>query len=369
MIYLSLFIPLIFALILFVIKHRIHVPHIFFLLLIPIPFIFKACSVGELTKQNEILGGTVLSTTYYEPWDEWIQKECTKEVNCRTDSKGNRSCQTETYDCSYVSYHSEYWELETTFGDMNCYQSEYEYLKKKFGNSSFVDMHRDFHSNDGDSYTSIWKGDSATFESYFINNTYENRIQASKSIFNYKDADTIHYNLYPRIFADRGDANSFLSNSINVSKGNSSLNYYNALFGKSKQLRMIVMVFKNQPLQISLEQEAYWKGGNKNEFIVTIGIDNDSNITWARPFSWTMKKELIPTVRDDIFNMKKFNDVKISTYLGKTVPKMWKRREFKEFEYLSVEESDAAFYGCFITMFLLSAILFGFFLVKFEDFE
>ena len=357
MIYFSLFIPSICILILLFIFKRPIPSILVFLTLIPFPFIFKSCSEYSLTKQNEILGGNVLSASYYEPWDEYIHQTCTREVNCTTDKNGNRSCQTEIYDCSYVSYHSEYWELETTFGDMNCTQGEYLKLKKKFGNSSFVDMNRNFHSIDGDAYKSIWNGDSSSFEPYFMNNNYINKIQASNSIFNYKDADTVRYKLHERIEANSGDANSFISNDINVSSGNSSLNYYNGLFGKSKQLRMIVLVFKNQPIQISLEQEAYWKGGNKNEFITTIGIDNDSNIVWVRAFSWTMKKELMPTVRDGIFNFKKFNSVQISTYLGETVPKMWKRREFKEFDYLSIDISNGDFYGCYITVFLVSIMI------------
>lgn len=369
MIYLSLFIPLIAGLILFVIKQKIHIPHLFLLLLIPIPFIFKGCSVGELTKQNEVLGGQVLSATYYEPWDEYISQTCAREVNCTTDKNGSSSCQTETYDCSYVQDHPEYWEKETSFGDMTTTQAEYNYLKTKFRNSNFIDMNRDYHSIDGDAYTSSWNGDSATYETYFIDHTYENRIQASKSIFNFQDADTIHYPLFKRIRTDGdGDVLSFISTGVNVSSGNQSLNYYNAIFGKSKQLRMIVLVYKNKPLQISIEQEKYWKGGNKNEFIVTIGVDDSMNITWVKPFSWTMKKELFPQVRDDIYSFKKFNDVQIANYLGKNVPRMWQRRQFKEFSYIDVEESESAFWWCYVTMFVLSVGWLILFLAKFEDF-
>lgn len=322
MIYLSLFIPLVFAIIFMVLKKRLTVQHLWILALIPMPFIFRTCSIHDQVKQNEILGGNILAANYYEHWNEYIHQTCTRQ-NCTSDSKGNQSCTTESYDCSYVQDHPEHWELETTFGDMN----------------------RNYHSVDGDMYTSTWNGDSATFESYFMNNEYINKIQASNSIFYYQPADTVKYKLFNRLTASYdGEASSFLSKSINVSKGNEALNYYNAIFGKSKQLRMIVLVFQNQPLQIALEQEKHWKGGNKNEFIVTMSIDKDSTIQWVKPFSWTMKKELFPEIRDSIFNFKKFNDVQIASYLGHSVPRKWKRREFKEFNYLHVEESESAFY-------------------------
>lgn len=368
MIYLSLFIPFILLLILIVWKQKFHPLMIGFSFLIPFPIIFDSCSEHSLTRQNEILGGNVLSASYYEPWDEYIHQTCTRQVNCRTDKNGLTTCDTETYDCSYVENHSEYWELETTFGDMSCTSGEYNYLKKKFNNSKFVDMNRDFHSYDGDKYTSIWNGDSISFEPYFMNHEYENRIQASKSIFNYENADTVKYKLIPRIVANSGDVHSFISNSINVSKGNSTLNYYNAVFGKSKQLRMIAIVFKNQPLQISIEQEKYWKGGNKNEFVTTIGIDNDSNIVWVRNFSWTMKKELIGTVRDEIYNMKKFDDLKIANYLGKTIPKKWTRREFKEFKYLSIETPSSIIIWNYVLVIILSGVIFALTLVHIDDF-
>jgi len=162
--------------------------------------------------------------------------------------------------------------------------------------------------------------------------------------------------LFPRISANDGEANSFLSKDVAVSRGNSVLNYYNAIYGSSKQLRMIVLVFKNSPMEISIEQENYWVGGNKNEFVVCVGIDDSLKINWVKPFSWTMKKEMMFSVRDSISNMPKFNAEQIANYLGKIVPKEWKRRQFKEFSYLDVQESSSAMVWCFVVMFALTGI-------------
>lgn len=368
MIYLTLFIPLIFALVFFVIKRKINIQYVWLLVVLPLPFTFRECSIHDQVKQNEILGGNVLAANYYEHWNEYIHQTCTRQ-NCTSDSKGNQSCTTEYYDCSYVQDHPEYWELETTLGDMTTTSGQYNYLKTKFGNSSFVDMNRNYHSIDGDKYTSQWKGDSASFEPYFMNNSYVNKIQASNSIFNFGPADTVKYKLFNRLGTYDGEASSFISKGINVGKGNASLNYYNALFGKSKQLRMIVLVFENQPIQIALEQEKLWKGGNKNEFIVTMSIDKDSTIQWVKPFSWTMKKVLFPEIRDGIYNFKKFNDQQIAHYIGTTVPQKWQRREFKEFEYLRVEESEGAFYWNLATIIFLSIAWFITAMITFDHFN
>ena len=75
MIYLTLFIPLIFALAFFVIKRKINIQYVWLLVVLPLPFTFRACSIHDQVKQNEILGGNVLAANYYEHWNEYLRVE------------------------------------------------------------------------------------------------------------------------------------------------------------------------------------------------------------------------------------------------------------------------------------------------------
>lgn len=63
---------------------------------------FKACSVKTQTDAVEYWSGYVTHANYYEEWNEYIHRTCTRSCgkNCTT-----------TYDCSYVETHYAYWEM------------------------------------------------------------------------------------------------------------------------------------------------------------------------------------------------------------------------------------------------------------------
>ena len=67
------------------------------------------------TKSSDIeyLNSRVQSVTYYEPWDEWIDQMCSRQVACGTDSDGNTEYCTEWYDCSYRKYHDSAWVMRS----------------------------------------------------------------------------------------------------------------------------------------------------------------------------------------------------------------------------------------------------------------
>ena len=66
---------------------------------------------------------------------------------------------------------------------------------------------------------------------------------------------------------------SILGAGENLSKGNRHLDVQNAKMGKDKEVRMWVLVYQNQPIQSAILQQNYWKGANKNEFVVCVGTD------------------------------------------------------------------------------------------------
>lgn len=67
------------------------------------------CSVMLLSSDTERHGGWLTESRYYEEWDEWITKTCSREVRTGTDKNGNATYRTEYYDCSYRDYHPAYW--------------------------------------------------------------------------------------------------------------------------------------------------------------------------------------------------------------------------------------------------------------------
>jgi len=103
----------------------------------------------------------------------------------------------------------------------------------------------------------------------------------------------------------------------------------------------MLLVFNDQPLEAGLFQESYWKGGNKNEFTVCVGV-KDGIIKWTRIISWTDNEIAKVTTAREIKEMKDFDPVKIVNYMGENVPSKFIRKEFADFDYIAVEPTQRA---------------------------
>ena len=85
-------------------------------------------------------------------------------------------------------------------------------------------------------------------------------------------------------------------------------------------------------------QEAYWKGGNKNEFILCVGTSGNK-IKWTKVISWTEVETLKVAVEQDVLRMDTLNIMSLVDYIGKTVPEKFVRKQFSDFNYLKIEPS------------------------------
>jgi len=111
----------------------------------------------------------------------------------------------------------------------------------------------------------------------------------------------------------------------------------NGYMGRSKQLRVWVLLFKNQPRDAGHLQEALWIGANKNEFVITIGVDSQYNVEWSHVFSWTETERLKIDTRYYVEEQEELDLVALADWLKPRLRKQWERREFAEFDYLKVE--------------------------------
>jgi hypothetical protein len=319
----------------------------------------KIISTHSQTSDTEFLNTYITETVYYEPWNEWDVETCYEDYDCGEDKDGNTKTCRRSYDCSHVDYHSAAWEITDNAGNTYSINSKYyDELCRLWNNKKFRDMNRHFHSQDGDAYF-------ASFDKAFEHivpvcqeHTYENRVKCSKSVFNFQEVDSTtksQYNLfdYPKLrMFDLGlNYNPILG--FNNKVASLKLQQYNAFYGKSKQLHMMILVFENQPVDAAIMQEAYWKSGNKNEFIMCVGKVKD-DIQWARAISWTEIELLKVSSEREIKQMKKFDIMKIVNYMGEKVPKEFVRKQFKDFNYLAVEPTSGALLATYIIVLVLS---------------
>lgn len=313
--------------------------------------ISKGISTHSSTRDIEYLSHYVIKAQFFEAWDEYIHQTC---ESCTTDSDGNEDCY--TYDCSYVDHHSEYWEITTNSGyKLKITEADYKHLTIKFGNQSFVDMGRNYHSIDGDQYFTVYPNNFEKLEYIVTKNKYENRVQASHDVFNFPDLTdeeiTLHklFN-YPPINHKRQRIILGVDDPIL----NEYANKLNSLIGFKKEVRPFFLVFKNTSREVAHFQRIYWKGGNKNEFVICIGINDSSQVQWCEPFTWSESTMCNVLIRDSIQAMDSFDLKSTIDYSMAVLESGFKRKEFAEFSYIRIPMTSKQLWISGIIMFLVS---------------
>lgn len=367
LIWTTMLVPIITAVILFQ-KMKHHVWWAF-----ATPFVLTAVMAGgskalvehAQCRDMEYWTGAATVAEYYEDWNERVS--C-RHPKYKRDRKGN-SVQ-DGYEHSYdVDYHPPVWQVTDTNKitvniDSECFQR----LCTKFGNKDFVNLHRRYHSKDGNLYRTNWSGDESRIEPIITQHSYENRIKAGSSVFKFQDVDPKTYHLfdYPKIHNFYEQPCILGNGGITQQVAEVQLSRWNAKLGPTRQCRIFILIFRDVPLQAGFEQECYWKGGNKNEFVVTIGVNKDDEIQWTHAFSWTEVETLKIETRDYINSLQKLNLEMIVKWLGPEVEKSFKRKHFKEFSYLTVEPPGWAICLVFVLTILVN-IGTSVFFIKNED--
>ena len=320
---------------------------------------FRGIFVSINESDTEYWGGYMTKIRHYDDWDEWVHKTCTRRVPAGRDSKGNTIYRTETYDCSYRDYHPERWTYTDNYGSEHyfCDKEEFDRAMAELGYPKmvFVDMHRHYYTKDGDTQDYYWDGTFENSRTLTTWHTYTNKVIASRSIFRFEDIDKekakeLGLFEYPEI--QDYDQKSLLGVRLDrLTK--KKIKYLNGMFGSKYQFRMYILVFKDKPLVISEQQKSYWQGGNKNEFVLCLGYNTKTHkIDWCNPFSWCDSPKLEVATKRYFREHPNLNLMGYCKWLEKNI-NLWKRKEFKDFDYIDVEMSDGQTTALFIIILLL----------------
>lgn len=300
--------------------------------------------VSYRTSDTEYLGSYITKVNYYEAWDEEVSCRHSYDCNCSTDKDGKRSCST-CYEHSYdVDYHPEHWTKEDNMGcEYEISKSTYDDLKSRFAtNTYFVELNRDYHSIDGNAYSTNWAGEPLKSEVITKEHSYTNKVQVSHSIFKFDEIDEktkLKCKLYDYPVVSGYYQPIVLGYNVDVNT-NRKLQYMNGFYGKSKQFKMFILFFKNQSMDVSFKQRSYWQGGNKNEFTICIGTDNSGKLDWVKCFSWMDKPELEVEVQNYFTEKGKIDLSDFADWMPKQIEQHWHRKQFKDFDYLEIEVTD-----------------------------
>lgn len=358
-------IPIIFAIVLLIFFNKKVVWFEYLILIIPSIIISSAVYFGMIRHSEddvEYLGEYVSSVKYYEPWDEYIHRTCTRTVG------SGKHSHTVSYDCSYVEHHDKEWKQVLSNGyEYSISESEYNRLTRLWKNGNiFIDMHRNFHSYDGDCYEKKWDKTPINSKTVTFEESYVNKVKASNSIFGFSkiesnEAKTLGLYEYPNLFSQSSsfsendqDQSPFLGykpSPLEMKK----FRFINGYYGNTKQFRTYLLFFYDKPRTIVKDQQSYWSGGNKNEFIICFGIDSKTkNIKWVDCFSWSDKHTLEIDVKSYFDDKEKLNLSKFADWFGTKIVKDWSRKNFSDFDYINVELTPTQLLWLFIVVMLFN---------------
>lgn len=360
MFYLTLILPLVAAAYMFIF-HRSKVCTWEYCLLFGVSIVSYAITTMIMYKSNtsdtEYFGSLGVKVRHYDHWNEYIHKTCSY-TTC-TGSGKTRSCTTHYYDCSYVKDHPEYWVLISATGkEYEITQSYFDELRTKWkAKEIFVEMSRHYHTIDGDAQEFDWDNRTQTAQGISSEHTYVNKTQSANTIFKFRDMNEKEAREkglyeYPDIYS--GFIQPTILGATVSDTTTRKYEYLNGVLGSQKQVRVFILYFWNQGKQAAFDQRNYWKGGNKNELVICIGVDKKTRrVTWVESFSWCKIPAVESRINGWYAQHQEFNIDKLQPELMKYIYSDWHRRDFKDFDYIEIELS----YGQVVFVWVLLSII------------
>lgn len=312
---------------------------------------FVVCAIVSFSMQaimregnmsdTEWWGNYGVSVNYYEQWDEWIEQTCHRDVPCGTDTSGNTIYCDEEYDCSYCETHDAYWTYILDNGsEHNIDQSTYNYYKNLWGGTErFIELNRDYYTEDGDQYSCAWDADPLHSINYVTQHTYENRVQATNSIFkpeNITPEEAKQWGLYEYPECIDGQQDVVLGYAIDA-QTQKLFEYINGYYGSHKEFKLYILVFHDQSAMVAEKQRAYWQAFNKNEFVVCMSLSKTGELQWVQSYSWMDKPILSTKVNQFFLDSNKVDFNHFAKWLPANINECWDRKHFRDFNYLQVE--------------------------------
>lgn len=347
MIWLSLAIPVLAALccgFLKDIRHRITWWEMTLPILVGVLFISLFSWLGKRSQTGDVeyWGGWVRTAEHYEDWNERVPCRHPK-YRTVSDGKGGTRTVFDGYQHIYdVDYHPDEYLITTSNGETVHSTEKAVYAEMdRFGGRKFKDLHRSYHTNDGDLWYAHWPGSDETISPTVIPHSYENRVQAAQdSILSYADLSEEEiatygvYADYPTLWVGyRGHSALGMGDAAD-----DRLSFWNAKLGTKKKVRMWLLGFDSTKYQreSGIMQERAWKGGNKNEVVLCVGVDDTGKPAWSHVFGWTDSEECKIEIRNAAMELGA-DPIKLVDRMAQIVDEKYELVDWSKFDYLDIK--------------------------------
>lgn len=324
------------------------------LLLFPLawPFIAKRIWDTEITYQEMFLNIIIVVITTTVVWElgkynqtadveiwngEIVSKDRhhghyihTYSCNCTESCSGSGSNEIciETCQTCYEDHYTVTWVANTTVGKVQ--------FDHKDSTSRSV-----YNSQNPTAYTRCKVGEPAAIE-----HGYTNYVQAvPQSLFHNTSEVALDYKksipAYPRVF-DFYHIDRILKVGVDLSKEtqdalNDGLNNALITLGPAKEVNIILLFTSIQDASYRYAVENAWLGGEKNDVIIFLGVDDAKKILWVDVMTWALNSgnELFQVkMRDGLKKIGTVDVEKIVSFVPQTILQYYDRPHMRDFEYL-----------------------------------
>lgn len=285
---------------------------------------FHMAGFMGMTADTETWSGEVAGATFY-PY--WMEHYTTTETS--TDSDGN----TTTTTVHHWVPHYEYWEAETTIGDISISQAKYNELMGKFGGgyNTVWAYKSDFESGDHNIYQLV--NAKSWIEPVNLPRSFTNRIKASPTTFSYPKVKDSRVYDYPAN-DDPFNSDRLLGLAVVIDKR--AFELMNSRLGPNKKVNVIIVGFgADVGDDVAYAQEAKWIGGKKNDLVICYGGGTSTKPTWVKVFGWTESFEAKNNLETIVGT--KGVSTSVLPFIEKEIVDNYTIKDWKKFDYISVE--------------------------------
>lgn len=247
---------------------------------------------------TETWSGRVQYAQFQPKWREYYEEAIYRtEIYYTTDSKGNRHMHTRRVFSHWEGrrrWHDDRWWTETELGTFAIDQGRYADILKEFGGVEKVEGDRRTGEHNSRMIEGTPHDDRTVNVTGYVypvttNKKFDNRLlKTTDSLYNFEPVTSEQMT---KLFEwpendDKFDSSRLLG-TANGLWSQRSWDQMNAVLGPEKWINLIAVGFPaGTSLETGILQEHYWKGGKKNDLVLTYGGD-PKHPEWAYVFGWT----------------------------------------------------------------------------------
>ncbi|MCR4966110.1 MAG: hypothetical protein K6A41_10715 [Bacteroidales bacterium] len=315
---------------------------------------------------KEYLSGYACKVLHFFPW---VERRVNRET--RYDSNG-RSYTVEVEE--FINHPDEYYELYNIDYQPPITGYEFERMCDRWGTGiNYFDTNHPNCVRGGGGEECDWDGNEYSTYTATITHRYNNPLVKSNSIFrnsfiSKKKSKELGLFEYPSARGSGEQMVILLHEGVAIPEDFDNalgeLQRLNAFCGDIYQIHVFILLFPaDKGIQMASLQRDYWKGLNKNELVVCLGV-NGQNVQWCEAMSWSDNKTLELKIRSYFIDKPELNLSQFVVWLRSNL-NYWKRKEFKDFDYLK-KGKPSRNYWIWLTISFVISILFVVFLLRYR---